>query len=74
MKASEFIDRLQDLIGVVGDVDIIIERSEYHYDSGYYELAACENQKVTKDSRRDILYTDNFITPQDEVLNLIKVY
>jgi hypothetical protein len=74
VKASEFIDRLKDLIDVVGDVDIIIEQAAYHYDSGYYELAACETQRVRKETRGDILYTDNFITPQDEVLNLIKVY
>lgn len=74
MKASEFIDRLKDLIDVVGDIDIIIEHNGYNYDSGYYELASCEIQKVRKNTGEDTIYTDNSIMPQDEVFNLIKIY
>lgn len=80
MKASEFIDRLKDLIGVVGDVDVVIEYDIPHNDylSGLYELASCETQCVrTVDgpsAYKEVIYTDNYITPKDKTVHVIKIY
>jgi hypothetical protein len=41
MKASEYIKRIQELIEVVGDVEMIIERPD-----GLYEEAQAETQNV----------------------------
>lgn len=82
MKASEFIDRLKDLIGVVGDVDVVIEYMIPYGDmelTGFYELAACEIEKTREvsdppDKNKEIVYTDNYITSKDKTVHVIKVY
>ena len=81
MKASEFIQRLQSLMSVVGDVDVVIEQSVLLHGggtlSGFYELCCCETQGVREDppsGHPNLIYTDNYITDKDKVLQVIKIY
>ena len=74
MLASEYIKRIQDLIEVAGDVEIIIERPD-----GLYELAQAETQKVVPykiieyDENKEVFNPD-YITGDKNVINLIRVW
>lgn len=81
MKASKFIQRIKELIEVVGDVDVVIEQSLLLHGggtlSGFYELCCCETQGVKEDpplGHPELLYTDNYIADKDKVLQVIKIY
>lgn len=76
MKASEYIARIQELIEVVGDVEVIIECP---FSCGEYELAGFETQNVIilvdNDHNEDAVYTDEYDEiNRGNVITLLKVY
>ena len=48
MKASEYIKRIQDLIEVVGDVEVVIEEEENLYETALLP-DACYRKKLIRD-------------------------
>ena len=48
MKASEYIERIKDLMEVVGDVDVIIQKESTYGGCDFFELAELETQNVIK--------------------------
>ena len=75
MKASEYIARIQELMEVVGDVEVIIEQQD---EPGLFERAACETQNVI--SEGPLLYSDRYTydpihtSNNDKILTFIKVW
>lgn len=77
MKASEYIARIQELIEVVGDVEVIIEKQD---EPGLFEIAQCETQNVISANIGSLVYSDRYtydpihISNNNKILTFIKVW
>lgn len=74
MLASEYIQRLQDLISANGDVEVVILKPE---SESLYESAGAESVNVvpvdTGENIRDI-WSDEFMDGDERVITLITVW
>ena len=78
MKASEYIARIQELMEVVGDVDVIIQKESTYGSWDFFELAEFETQNVIKHPKYPNLWIEGGIDDPNNngknIITLLKVW